>query len=132
MTRSANHSSSNPVAAPAAIDFAAFRQTPLTPPARRRPPKPVPLITDEERLQLIRNAREQVDHAKDVIGCMARQAHDMKRAIGGEASIMGAHYFVALQAMADQGARHLKESRARLNTLETIVMYGSYGAPGKP
>lgn len=117
---------------PAPLDFPAFRQTPLAPPPRRRPPKPAPIITDEERLQLIRSAREQVDQAKGVIGCMARQAHDMKRAIGGEASLMGEHYFVALQAMADQGAAYLKASHARLNTLETIVMYGTYGAPGKP
>ena len=106
-----------------------FRETPLPPPTRPKRKRLPPPIGKEERLQLIREARAQIDEAELVLGCMARQAHEMRSAIGAYASVRGEHFLVALKAMADAGGENLKVARAKLNSLESIVMYGTYGAP---
>lgn len=106
---------------------AQFRETPLPPPTRppkrKRLPKP---ITKEARLAEICAAREALDEADRIVRCMRRQVYVLRAAIGRDATQHGEHAIIALETMATSTGEKLKAARAKLNTLETLELHGSY------
>lgn len=103
-----------------------FRETPLPPQQPKPPRKRRPIIGKEERVALVREARERVDEADRLAGCIARHAHALREAMGEKVSQDWDPYVTALRTMALSASEELEAARAKLNTLETIALYGTH------